>query len=254
MEKRSTHLPALVRLVLLVLTVGFAVSSAFSERLFSESFDYRTGELGGNGPPPGSPPGQGAWVSLVRHAQVITPGLLFRSFQSAGNAASVSDDGISFDGDIVAADVTPLGGSGGGIVWIGFFIQSHTPTFGYGTLTFNSGFGPTAPQFGAIYATSRYGIDNNVIPTEDALTIVRPSRAVVWMVVELDFNTGEEFLFLNPRQGVEPIRARAKARLAMRPEFQASGFNRIALREGRTGGSYTFDEIRVGTTFSDLAP
>jgi hypothetical protein len=57
---------------------------------------------------------------------------------------------------------------------------------------------------------------------------------------------------VNPAVGSEPIAAEAKTRLRMMPEFQASGFSRIILKEGFNRGSYTFDEVRVGTTFKDL--
>ena len=38
----------------------------------------------------------------------------------------------------------------------------------------------------------------------------------------------------------------------MTPEFQASGFNQIDLKEGYNLGAFTFDELRVGTTFADI--
>ena len=44
----------------------------------------------------------------------------------------------------------------------------------------------------------------------------------------------------------------AAAHLHMTPEFQASGFSRIVLKEGFNLGAYIFDEVRVGTTFDDI--
>jgi hypothetical protein len=45
--------------------------------LFSDSFDYPAGELDGQGPPPGSPPGQGGWVKIYNDPVVGAFGLDF---------------------------------------------------------------------------------------------------------------------------------------------------------------------------------
>jgi len=54
-----------VATILIAATSFLAVSSACGELLFSDSFDYPAGNLDGQGPPPGSPPGQGAWVAVM---------------------------------------------------------------------------------------------------------------------------------------------------------------------------------------------
>ena len=125
-----------------------------------------------------------------------------------------------------------MGGSG--TVWIGFLIKQGANTFpGHAVVTFNDGFGPTAPGFGVLDRQGVYGIDNGTgLPHSRAKTTVGASAATVWLVVKLDFTTGRESLFVNPIPGNEPAVAEAKARLKMAPEFQASGFSRIDLKEG----------------------
>ena len=242
-------------LALVISGLGFALisSPARADLMFSESFAYPLGRLDGKGPPPGSPPGQGTWRTLARDGQVGAPGLVYRGIQSSGNTASLRDDGTSFDGDIVSADITPLGGPAGGVVWIGYLLETFRDQ-GFATLTFNDATGatPLSPQFGVIYNRLQYGIDNNVIPAVVALTDIHTLPRTVWLVIKLDFNTGQQFLFVNPSRRTEPPEAAADAQLAMNPEFQASGFDSITLREGRSSGKASFDEIRVGTTFANV--
>jgi hypothetical protein len=239
-------------LVAATLTI-FGISPARATLLFADSFDYPTGSLNGDGPPAGSPPGQGPWASLNLDPQVTTPGLQFIGIHWAGNAATLSDTDDN-NGDAAGADLTPVGGPGSGPIWIGFLIQQDSaPFFGYAVVGFNDGFGATSPGFGVLDGRNVYGIDNDTgLPHSQAITRVSPSATTVWLVVKLDFAAGMEFLFVNPTPGTEPIVADSKARLAMTPEFQASGFDRIILKEGFNQGSYTFDELRVGTKFGDL--
>jgi len=147
-----------------------------------------------------------------------------------------------------------MGGSG--TVWIGFLIRQNPVTLsGYAVVTLNEGFGPTAPGFGVIFGTGIYGIDNDTgLPHSQALTTVAASADTVWLVAKLDFTAARETLFVDPFRGSEPAADESQAHLRMTPEFQASGFSRIDLKEGFNVGSYTFDEVRVGTTFRDIRP
>lgn len=125
---------------------------------------------------------------------------------------------------------------------------------GFATLTFNDGFGPTAPQFGVIFFSGRYGIDNSVVPQDKVLTRMPAKASAVWLVAKLDFTHGQEYLYVNPSRMGEPGEALAQVQIAMEPEFQASGITRLVPKEGYNIGAYTFDELRAGTTFSDLTP
>ncbi len=239
----------LLAVVMGALGLAFAGSTALADSLFTESFDYPVGPLDGNGPPPGSPPGQEAWVALGGAPLVHAPGLRFRKVASAGNAANLGDRGGT--GDTASAGLTPVGTD---VVWIGFLLaQNQVGSFGYAILTFNDSVGPTAPQFGVIFGTGDlYGIDDGIVPTTRSLTSTAADGSTAWVVVKLDFTTGDQSLFLNPSKLGEPANQTAQARLPMTPEFQASGFDRIVLKVGYNFGSYTFDEIRAGTSFSDL--
>src|SRR5437016_12176635 len=83
---------------LTVVTVSslLALSSARGELLFSDSFDYPAGDLDGQGPPPGSPPGQGGWVTSNHNPGVANFGLDFRGILTAGACARLK----SIDGTV----------------------------------------------------------------------------------------------------------------------------------------------------------
>src|ERR1041384_3899845 len=78
----------LATLTAILLTTGLllAASSMHAELLFSDSFDYQSGSLGGKGPPPGSPPGQGGWVIINQNPRVAPSGL---DFPEIGTPVSV---------------------------------------------------------------------------------------------------------------------------------------------------------------------
>src|SRR6266487_18917 len=110
-----------------ILTVSslLALSNARGELLFSDSFDYPAGNLDGQGPPPGSPPGQGGWVTSNHNPGVASFGLDFPGILTAGHCArlnsiygTVSDEGIAAIGP-VTPDI--------GIVWVGFLAREARP-------------------------------------------------------------------------------------------------------------------------------
>jgi hypothetical protein len=245
-----------VALIALATGLVCAISEVRGELLFSDSFAYSAGSLDGDGPPPGSPPGQGSWVTLGGSPTVTIPGLRFPHILLAGGAVTLGDTGTT--GDTASATITPTGVGSNGVAWIGYLLAQDNPRYpGYAIITFNDSFGPTAPQFGVIYGTNSYfGIDNGVIPMQRHLTHVQAGSTTVWVVVKLDFNAGLQSLFINPSRNGTPVSSQAKVHLPMTPDFRASGFDRIVLKSGYSASpnAYILDEVRVGTTFADLTP
>ncbi len=242
----------LIGLIVTTISLTLCNSATQADLLFSDSFAYPTGSLGGNGPPPGSPPGQGGWVSLNLDPQVSAPGLVFPSLVTTGNAATLADS--NNNGDAAGADLNAVGTGDNSVVWIGFLIAEASGSgSGYAVVTFNEGFGSAAPGFGLLDGQRVYGIDNDTgLAHSQALTTVAASTDTVWLVVRLDFIIGSETLFVNPSRDHEPKSAEGFARLHMAPAFQTGGFNRIDLKEGFNSGAFTFDELRIGTTFADI--
>ena len=247
----------LVSLATILVTVGslLASFSAHGELLFSDSFDYPAGDLDGQGPPPGSPPGQGGWVTINHNPGVASFGLDFPGILTAGHCAGLKsiDGTVSDEAYAAIGPVTP----DIGIVWVGFLVREARP------LSANGGFAVVAvigasildPSvgIGMIFDRNHYGLDYDTGERGSrSVSSVPVTRTTVWLVTKLDFTTGNEYLWVNPSPETEPDIANADAWLPMTDAFQAAGFLYLRLRVGYTHAIFQFDELRVGTTFADV--
>ena len=234
-----------------------ALSSARGELLFSDSFDYPAGNLDGQGPPPGSPPGQGGWVASNHDPLSAEFGLDFPGILTAGNSAglrsifgTVSDEAYAAIGP-VTPDI--------GIVWVGFLVREARPPSANGGFAVVAVIGPsiTDPSvgIGMIFDRDHYGLDNDTGERASrSVTSVGVDMTTVWLVTKLDFTTGGEYLWVDPSPETEPDIANADAWLPMTAAFQAAGFPYLRLRVGwtRTHALFQFDELRVATTFAEI--
>jgi hypothetical protein len=121
----ADYLKPFVSVATILIGSLLALSSARGELLFSDSFDYPAGNLDGQGPPPGSPPGQGGWVASNHDPLSAEFGLDFPGILTAGNSAglrsifgTVSDEAYAAIGP-VTPDI--------GIVWVGFLVREARP-------------------------------------------------------------------------------------------------------------------------------
>jgi hypothetical protein len=231
------------------------VASARGDLIFADSFDYSRGDLAGNGPPPGSPPGQGGWVNFNGTPRVAPLGLEFAGIFWTGKSASIL--GLAgTNGDKAVAALGPVTADDG-IVWVGFLIRdARKPDSDGGFAVVSLGNDVTGPSvgIGMLFDKNRYGLDNNTAERGSrSSTTSRPSAETVWMVTKVDFVSSEEYLWVNPAPGTEPDIADADAHLPMTAGFLASGFSEIVLKIGYTTAAFQFDELRVGTTFADVA-
>jgi hypothetical protein len=244
-------LPALV--TILSVSSLLVLSSARGELLFSDSFDYPAGSLDGQGPPPGSPPGQGGWVANNHNPEVANLGLDFPGIFTAGNCARLNsfDDTVSDEAIAAIGPVTP----DIGVVWVGFLMREARPANGGFAVVAVIGPSITDPSvgIGMIFTKNRYGLDNDTGEFGSrCLTSVPVDGHTVWLVTKLDFTTGNEYLWVNPSPETEPDIANADCQRQMTAEFQAAGFPFLRLRVGYTHSLYQFDELRVATTFAEI--
>src|SRR5215831_12587724 len=230
-----------------------SLSSARSELLFSDSFRYPPGNLDGQGPPPGSPPGQGGWVKSNHNPRVSTFGLDFAGIFSRGNCARLNsvEDTVSDEAIAAIGPVTP----DIGIAWVGFLMREAWPPSANGGFAVVAVIGPsiTDPSVGVgmIFDRNRYGLDNDTGEFGSrCLTSVPVDVNTVWLVTKLDFTTGYEYLWVNPSPDTEPDITNADCQKGMTAEFQAAGFPFLRLRVGYTHALFQFDELRVATTFA----
>src|SRR4030095_5766311 len=258
MKIRNAGCPgALVSLATILVAASsvLPLPSGCGNLLFSDSFDYPHGDLDGQGPPPGSPPGQGGWVANNHNPGVADFGLDFPGIVAAGNSARLHsiEDTVSDEAIAAIGPVTP----DIGIVWIGFLARKAFPAFP------NRGFAVVAAigasildpsvGIGMIFDRNRYGLDNDTGEFGSrCVTSVPVDMNTVWLVTKLDFTTGNEYLWVNPSPDTEPDIANADCQRRMTDEFQAAGFPFLRLRVGYTHAFFQFDELRVATTFEAI--
>ena len=242
--------------VVLLLALNFfpALASTRADLIFADSFDYPKGDLDGHGPPPGSPPGQGGWASFNQTPGVAPFGLDYPGILSSGNSAGLlglpetnGDKAVATLGPVTPAD---------GIVWVGFLIRkARGPHEEDGFAVVSLGNNVTGPSvgIGMLFEKNRYGLDNNTGARFDrSRTAVAPNEKTVWLVTRLDFITGQEHLWVDPAPEGEPDTAQADAHLPMTAAFQSAGFSEIVLFIGYTGATFQYDELRVGTAFTEV--
>lgn len=230
-------------------TLG-ALTNARSELLFADSFNYGTGKLDGQGPPPGSPPGQGGWVAINNEPRVAPHDLIF-GFGSCARLHSILGT-ISDEALAAIGPVTP----GDGVVWIGFLMRKPTGDVRNGfavVVVIGESISDPSVGIGMLFDRNRYGLDNNTgDPGSKSLSDVIVNGRTAWLVTKLDFIAGQEYLWINPSSDSEPDIADADADLKMTPEFQAVGFHNLRLRVGYARAAFQFDELRAGTEFADV--
>jgi hypothetical protein len=251
MATRLVGLP-LRPIITVTLGVLLLVSAARGELILADSFDYPKGDLGGQGPPPGSPPGQGEWALFNGNPSVALFGLQFPGIYSAGRSVIVTSP-TDTNGDKALAELRPVTAADG-VVWVGFLMsKARGGRNGYAVVSLgNSVTGPSL-GIGMLFERNRYGLDNNTGERGSrSNTDFRPSEEAVWMVTKLDFINGEDYLWVSPAPGVEPDIADADAQLPMTAAFLSSGFSEIVLTIGYTQATFRFDELRIATTFADL--
>jgi hypothetical protein len=232
----------------LVASLAVGASTARGDILFSDSFQYPAGSLDFDGPPDGSPPGQTDWRTQAGYCEVGRIGLKHPGIGCKGRC-------VIINGNFNANAVAGIAPTNSGVAWVGFLqsLSHGSSKRGFATLNLNTA-SNRGPSFGVLYDSGVYGIDNETGRKKGrAYTDVAPSTDPAWLVIELDFNLGMEFLYINPSlDGGAPSRVEAKARLKMDPTFQSVGFDQIFLGDGESTGVYRYDEVRVGTTFQDI--
>ncbi len=241
-------------IVTVILGALLLVSAARSELIFADSFAYPKGNLGGEGPPPGSPPGQGGWVTFNGTPRIAPFGLELGGIFSTGNSAGLLglDDTT---GDKAVAALGPVTANDG-IVWVGFLIRkarNQREEDGFAVVSLGNNVTGPSVGIGMLFEKDHYGLDNNTgAKGARSRTGVSVSGKTVWLVAKLDFTTGQEYLWIDPATEGEPDVADAMAQLPMTAEFLSAGFSQIVLLTGYTEATFQFDELRVGTTFADV--
>ncbi|SRR5581483_2501545 len=242
--------------------------------LVYDGFDYATGQNvdgqnGGTGFDSSS-----AWVENRDPKQdTIGQGLLYNSLATTGNG--VIDNSNPTDGAFwrqLAQAIAPTSGTTTRTVWTSFLVRHDSGnsgfllklwtgvsgnTFSYPFVSIggdSSGFflydqppdsSPVQPQ--QIYADSA--------PTPDF-------GITCWLTAKLMFNVGANLgggtradkilLFVNPTLGTTPADSDAAATLTSQVDYSAIRAVEFSDYNDAGSGQWTFDELRIGDTFSDV--
>lgn len=239
-------MPQILRLITLLYLALFSAASAGLTAY--DAFDYAAGDLTGNN---GGIGWSGAYTDSGNSTIYSTPGLTYTGLTTTGGASKTADGGtattINFRGfgSIYGNDETET--------WISFLAQRNgaasTATFA-GLSFYNSG-GVLAANSEVSFANGGTGgawriFDTGAVVSASA-TVVPVSNTPYLLMARIRWGAGAAgkdavSLFVNPALGSVPAVADASLDVDM------TDFDKLRIA-GANAVNYTFDEIRVGTSF-----
>ena len=216
-----------------------------------EPFAYSTGSLNGAN---GGTGWAGAWANNVNSCIVISPGL-----QDPTSAMTVSGGtaqlNLSFYGTVdQSRDLSTALGAPGTTAWLSFLVKPDgTSGDDYAGLKFGS---PSASQAFAGYTEGRFGLEQAGGTGTVWVSGMTPSAGQTYLLtVRMDFAAGADTLtlYVNPTPGQaspDSIFTASKSNLDL------GTFTNITLAGGRGfwDNIAALDEVRVGSTYLDVAP
>ena len=144
-----------------------------------------------------------------------------------------------------------------GTIWIGFIAKAiaPSPSLGYLGILLQSG---SENRFfvGERFLSDRWSIERSNLPGQEADSTVLAS-VKSFLVVRIDFNQGKTpgnenaYLWVNPLLDSQPSTAQASATLL---NMQSFDFNQVTIQGAYTSDGNELDELRIGSTFADVAP
>lgn len=245
-----------------------AAAHAQSSLIVADGFAGPPGAITGQSSGYGWQAGK-AWTSssAANPDQVTSGGL---TFSSNGQTLAVSGGKLTTVGGDVGAyrrpptDFGPYGGDVNQDIWIGFLTSNTTSDMASayaGLSLFN-----TSEQFfvGVPTGTDAYGFQNTSISGPDGAAqtappgLATPSAQTHFLVTHFSFTasgTTEVTLYVDPTPGLtDPLPAPLLDKVYT-TSFQ---FNELRFQSGSDAGGaahpYNFDELRMGSTYGDVAP
>lgn len=203
-----------------------------------EGFDYPAGTITGAN---GGTGWTGSWAEL----EITTPGATYSDLTVSGNKFNKTSTTAAFDKFRTLA--TTLGTTDE-TVWFSFI--GDLDSTGNGGFVLRQDFSPIVTAgSGDWWSSTNWGVYSN----GSYGTSTTPSSTQSFLVMRIDFSaSGNEKLYLwtNPTLGSTPDISSAAVTLADAGNFT---INRVSIFTNTTKVA-VFDEIRVGTTYADVAP
>ena len=230
-----------------------ATSPTRAELFVAESFDYPPmTSLHGKGTGTGF---GGAWVevdSASDYDQVQSGSLPHPTLFSTGNSVASHAPSIAYTD--LSRELTNIAGTPGSVVWVSFLVRKDSAVTS-----------STGDYFGVALYTSGDGLfigkpgETNtwVISTAGAAPVAGEDSGVaitqattVFLAVKITFAAGNDTiqLFVNPAPGA----AAPAGAAATKSDIDLDQLDALGVLGGEV--EWSFDEIRLGTTFADVAP
>jgi hypothetical protein len=214
----------------------------------SDSFTGAPGPINGTGG------GTGFGGNYSGAGNVASPGLTYPLLQTDGNRFSTAGSN--------AGAFRNLGGpisTDAGTIWVGFLAATGgTPAPDYAGISFYSGGQSTEELFmGKPFQVNNYGFDVSGVTAQNSPTAPVSTNPSL-LVYRLTFTPAGETIdfYANPVPG-QPLPATPTLTFAIPEDAFADTFTSIRLQSGEGAGTatpFSFDELRGGASFEDVAP
>lgn len=257
-----------------LVAIALWLSPAKASLLVYESFDYSSGtELSGKGGGFGfAESSTWADTSVAGNRDTITSGTVYGGLQTNGNALRMVSPTNSLSGN-VRRQTTLIDGLAGTTTWVSYLFSMENSAAplasGDWAVMSISGVippGPTLTVHFGIYSDPGggkvFGIGSSNVDSLALSSVAFIPSEVYFIVARIDWNAGSAGesvrLYINPPTGsAEPLLSEAAASTDGVNIASGSGANRIlsvGMNSGDVSKEWMFDEIRIGTTFADVAP
>lgn len=221
-----------------------------------EGFDITAGENALNGAAGATSSGWTNSSTWGTGANDVGAGLGYGSLQTVGGAAVLDTSSGSF-----RLLSRPLTQSSTPTLWMSFLSVVPNNSAGtYGGISFYNNFGNEMFFVGDLdSANTNWGMRLMSVPGAPIVTTGINSTNLSFLVLRIDFNAGvtnnENFyLWVNPLLDSEPNVAAADATILGAQMYNGQNLARIRLQQGLNSDNTVIDELRLGTTWNDVAP
>lgn len=205
-----------------------------------EQFDYATGSITGlNG-------GLGFTGGWTGGGSVTAPGLQFPGLLTLGNKFTTASGNVGAFRAINPIDTNS------GTIWVSFLESTNGTVANYAGLSFFNG-GTEELFLGKPSATTNYGFDVSGVGGGAQNSALAPATASAsFLLYRISFSLAGETVefFANNVPGNEPVTPTIS--FAVPEGSFAATFNNIRIQSGDQPAN--FDEVRIGTTYADVAP
>ncbi len=242
-----------------VVLIGLHRSEATAALLFEESFEYVSnqsinGLAGGTGFVAGT---NGTWRSPFYPDQINAGGLSFSNLAVSGNAVLGHVAGGDDDSHQSVRRINPVTVSSDAPLWFSFLIRLDSIPSGSSVSDFE-GYVALMPlttgyslSMGVSRGSSNFGIRSNV---QNTLVVAEGTMTVgkTYFIVTHIEPGKSVTLYIDPPPGVNMPPAEyqaAIASLSLPPQF-----SRVGVFTNGADAPWIFDELRLGTSYLDVAP